>query len=202
VIHAKAEAATAADPTINALIDGYAATARKHVIKDGGLAPHYILRIGPVMLPVAADFTSQTHKEQVIAVIRLLATAYWPQSIAFIAETWLSTKVAPDGSPAYPQPSQDPDHQEGVMVIVATPTEERARLLKLQYNDDGTVIDLIPTDLELGEISGPLTGLYPAIPPNAKQQTAAQDHVRTHLGNEIDNLLLPHAGRPTSSAKH
>lgn len=190
------------DTSLDALIEENAKFARDQLLETGSLTPMYALKIGQTTLPIAAQLDDNDAKDRIVQLVRTLATAFWPQSIAFMMESWFSDKFDANGDPRYPRPSLDPDRREGVFIVIATPEQEVGRMYFITRDQAGNVADLVEGQHPTGQTGGRMSGLYPEQPPTRQQQRQAQRQLESFLDKEMLEHFRQHARRPASSARH
>ena len=188
------------DPGINQLMDDSEAFVREIMTNRGSVAPQFVLRIGQAMVPILAEFQDTRSKNNTVALVRLMTTVLNPQSVSFVAESWMSQAASEADARSTP-PSQSPDRKEAVVVQVSTPIDERMRLLLIERDENGGYAHLNQMGEDESGASGRFSNIYPDRPPSPEEHATAREILEQCIGTEAVADLMQYASPYPAGAR-
>lgn len=149
-------------------------TAKKQMLKHGGHHPTVIVETQEQVAFSILDFLPETTMEKKMLLFQIghdLAMEHDIEAkdvtqLTWICEAWFSQMRTEEYTDTTPKPSQDPNRQEGLMVLMLTMKDKTLiqRMKMVEVIRHGDILDLVALDDEPDEVqSGFLTSCLAGI---------------------------------------
>jgi hypothetical protein len=167
-------------PEVQRQLEMHARMAQDMMRQDGEVGAMYLFSFGRLLMPAPLVFQDEEDKARAAGFARALVRAYWPRSVGFMCEAWMSQSALAAGQ----RPSQADDRVEVVMLSVATPGDRAHKIQRIRRG--ASAVWLEPDDnLSGGSWSGRFVDVYPDGPLSADEVLQARRAVAEVVPAEI-----------------